>query len=488
VAITVIIETHTGEISRPARIDERASVVQLIPAIITALKLPLTDDAGRLITYYLSYNGRRLQEDETLASAGVQAGENLTMVAKMIADSYSSSEFITSPFLNRFTILEKGAETSSKQLKRVERTLSALQIALHKIQITIGEALTDSSGGKGSEILDRFTTLEKGAETSSEQLKRVEKILSEQQRALHKIQMTIGEALTGSGGGTGSDILELVGPRSTDQQEVLLQTSEAPEQRSYPGLSAYLAEEVRTILAQSEEREVRPDKINSLPTFQIRIMDEPLTAHNLSIIFSCLHILYTKCFLITHGRFSDLIEYAQTRTDRFALETNFLITDITHNSPFNFDLSLNPESVARAMQLAIDAVSLAGLRKKEQELTLQARELDIRRQEQEVQIKEENDKVMHQRELQETEFARQQKLLELEKQQFELEKQRFEFHTMRIGFALETAERMVDLLHPETDEAIKTMLVQTLLPDLLQLSTSRGLQLALSPPQLQSES
>jgi hypothetical protein len=206
-------------------------------------------------------------------------------------------------------------------------------------------------------------------------------------------------------------------------------------------------------------------------------VDEPLTVRNLSIIFSSLNILYTKCALIAKGHLDDLIEYTQTRTDRFALETNFLIADITHNSPFNFEVKLGPEPIAKAMQLAIDSVSLAGTRKKGQELDLQAKELDMKLKEQEARSKVDNDELSRQRELQEIEFERQKQLFELEKQKLELEKQRFEFHVMRINHALEAAERMVDLLHPGTDEATKAMIVQTLLPDLLQLGTSRGLQL-----------
>jgi hypothetical protein len=330
-------------------------------------------------------------------------------------------------------------------------------------------------------LLDRFTTLEKGSEKSSEQLKRVEKTLDDLQISLRKIQMTVGEVLVSSSLEKGNEILELVGSRSTSQQESLSQTDEASGQ--HPALSTYLEEELRNILAKSPEKGADLDATASSSSFHISIIDEPLTVQNLSKIFTSLNILCNKCYLIAKFRLDDLVEYTQTRTDRFSLEANFSITDITHNSPFNFDVSLNPESVAKALQLAIDAVSLTGLRKKEQELVLQAKGLDIKIKEQEAQSKDDTSEALRQRELQEAKLERQKKLIELEKQQLELEKQRFELHSMRIKFALETAERMVDLLHPGTDEATKTMIVQTLLPDLLQLGISRGLQLALPPPQ-----
>ena len=37
------------------------------------------------MTYHLSYRGRRLQEEETLQSVGVETGETLTLVPEMIA-------------------------------------------------------------------------------------------------------------------------------------------------------------------------------------------------------------------------------------------------------------------------------------------------------------------------------------------------------------------------------------------------------------------
>ncbi len=249
-------------------------------------------------------------------------------------------------------------------------------------------------------------------------------------------------------------------------------------------VETFSEEELRRILTKSSES----DDSGSLSTLHVRIANEPFTVRNLSVIFTSLNILYVKCCLIAKRKLDDLIEYTQTHTDRFALEANFVITDITHNSPFHFDISLNPESVAKAMQLAIDAVSLRGLRKKEHELALQAKELEMKLKEHGIQFKEDNDKYLHQMALQESDLESQEKLLEIEKQQLELEKLRFEFHIMRIKCALETAERMVDLLYPGTDEATKGMIVRTLLPDLLQLGNSKGLQLTLPDPQEEPES
>ena len=84
-AINVVLEDHTGNVTHQAKMVENVPVQRLIPAIVTAMGLPVTDPAGRPITYHLSHNNRRLQEDETLESAGVQSGDTLTIVPEMTA-------------------------------------------------------------------------------------------------------------------------------------------------------------------------------------------------------------------------------------------------------------------------------------------------------------------------------------------------------------------------------------------------------------------
>jgi hypothetical protein len=86
-ALQVMLEDHTGNKRHQVKMTETANVERLIPATVTALGLPLTDQAGRPMTYHLSYRGRRLQEEETLESVGVEPGETLTLVPEMIAGS-----------------------------------------------------------------------------------------------------------------------------------------------------------------------------------------------------------------------------------------------------------------------------------------------------------------------------------------------------------------------------------------------------------------
>ena len=83
--IRVMLNNQIGDLRQQAKLDENASVERLIRGLVTALKQPVTDDAGRPITYHLAYNGRRLQEDETLTSAGVQENETITLIADMTA-------------------------------------------------------------------------------------------------------------------------------------------------------------------------------------------------------------------------------------------------------------------------------------------------------------------------------------------------------------------------------------------------------------------
>jgi excisionase family DNA binding protein len=69
--------------------------------------------------------------------------------------------------------------------------------------------------------------------------------------------------------------------------------------------------------------------------------------------------------------------------------------------------------------------------------------------------------------------------LELEQKKLELQKQLLELHTRRIDYALDTADRLVNMLPPEADAGTKAALLQTLLPGLLPPGQGHSLESAL---------
>jgi hypothetical protein len=76
--------------------------------------------------------------------------------------------------------------------------------------------------------------------------------------------------------------------------------------------------------------------------------------------------------------------------------------------------------------------------------------------------------------------------LELERQELIIERERLQVLEMRldvqkkgIEYALEIAAKTVTVLRPHADDETKTMLIQALLPTLLQLQNGKGLELIL---------
>jgi uncharacterized ubiquitin-like protein YukD len=102
-AIEVALQDHTGRVTRQVRMAEKAPVERLVPAIVTALGLPVV--AGeRPVLYRLSYNNRILSDDETLQSAGVVDGDALTIVPEMTASCFLPGTLIAGPDNSRAPI------------------------------------------------------------------------------------------------------------------------------------------------------------------------------------------------------------------------------------------------------------------------------------------------------------------------------------------------------------------------------------------------
>ncbi|GHO76472.1 hypothetical protein KSD_42430 [Ktedonobacter sp. SOSP1-85] len=212
--------------------------------------------------------------------------------------------------------------------------------------------------------------------------------------------------------------------------------------------------------------------------FRIRIVEDPLTPTTLISLLSAMTDLVTKCWLIGQGRFADLMEYTQTRDRRFVEETQLAFTRITYNSPFEaiFKVDLSAPSVAEGIKVAIDAITQIKHRIERAELENQEKAQEL-----------ENVK---QRAQQENASA----LLEKERQQLALERERLEILEKRldvqkkgITYALEIAAQTVMVLHPGSDEQTKAMLMQALLPTILQLQNGKNLELSFPALQIGDE-
>jgi excisionase family DNA binding protein len=77
--------------------------------------------------------------------------------------------------------------------------------------------------------------------------------------------------------------------------------------------------------------------------------------------------------------------------------------------------------------------------------------------------------------------------LELEQKKLELQNQLFDLHTRRIDHALDTADRLVNMLPPEADAGTKVTLLQTLLPGLLPPGQNFNLDSALATLKISTE-
>ena len=73
--------------TRNAEMPNDVPVKDLIPEMMTSLELPAVGPDGRPVGYRLDSKalGRELQEEETLASAGVPKGDRLIVTADVTA-------------------------------------------------------------------------------------------------------------------------------------------------------------------------------------------------------------------------------------------------------------------------------------------------------------------------------------------------------------------------------------------------------------------
>jgi hypothetical protein len=246
----------------------------------------------------------------------------------------------------------------------------------------------------------------------------------------------------------------------------------------------------------------------------LRLTEDPLTLHNLSTVLSALTELSTKCWLISKGRFADLIEYTQTRNSRFAEEAQSIVTSVTYNSPFNISMNFppDPKNFVIAIREAIDTLAQTGQRLEQAKLETQYKAESLRqakiKTDQEYQAKQQElklalQKAAHDQEREKFELEKRQwalqverdkqefemrKLeLELKRKEVELQKEILNLENARITYAIEAASKIVDAQAPSIDPAAREMEIQSLVPNLLQLYSVKGLKVILPAEQEKKE-
>ena len=179
----------------------------------------------------------------------------------------------------------------------------------------------------------------------------------------------------------------------------------------------------------------------SSPFVHIRITEEPLTVYNVTTAFSFLTEFAIKCWLIAKHRFGDLKEYTQIHDGRFAEEAHLVIRKIAFGPHFNMDwkVDTNTPNVAKALIAAFDGINQVRKRLENQE------------EQQEIQNTAQKD-----------DYGNRLALLEREQRE------------------LEIAAEVIAILQPTADEETSAILIQMILPDLLQFYKSKGLELTFS--------
>lgn len=85
--LRVLIRDQAGSKKTPAELPDDVPMRRLIPALVTRMTLP-TSQVGQLLVYKLDHStsGKRLGDENTLASAGVHADDILTLLPQVTAE------------------------------------------------------------------------------------------------------------------------------------------------------------------------------------------------------------------------------------------------------------------------------------------------------------------------------------------------------------------------------------------------------------------
>lgn len=214
----------------------------------------------------------------------------------------------------------------------------------------------------------------------------------------------------------------------------------------------------------------RPSTI--APTVRVQILEEPLMPSTLVMAVTALIELATKGWLLSQGRFADLLEYTQTRDGRFVREAGVTVGKLSHNSPLNIDITLSASNVAEATTTMIDGIAQVRSRQALKELEIQAQVQALKRLEQQ-----------REHEQEQAVLEREKQRLVLETQRLEIIEKQLEVQKKAVEYSLELAGTYVDTLQPDLDPAARAMAMQAVLPSILQLQNITGLAVLLPEQQ-----
>jgi hypothetical protein len=84
--LRVVVQDHTQSKKTHVEMPDDVPMERLLPVLASRMQLPL-EQAGNPIVYHLDHrrSGRRLEYEDTLASAGVQADDVLTLLPEVTA-------------------------------------------------------------------------------------------------------------------------------------------------------------------------------------------------------------------------------------------------------------------------------------------------------------------------------------------------------------------------------------------------------------------
>jgi hypothetical protein len=83
--VTVFLSDHTGNKRRRVKLDFNAPAGTLTRALVSALDLPMFDPEGHRVAYHLVFDNRQMTANETLRTAGVVEGADITLLPEPVA-------------------------------------------------------------------------------------------------------------------------------------------------------------------------------------------------------------------------------------------------------------------------------------------------------------------------------------------------------------------------------------------------------------------